>query len=218
MNPPVVDFTIGGTAALLNTLNMRPLIDQAILDALNSALVLPKRLAMGVRCDEYDPVTDSMGDGTGGMTAADTVRPLPRGLLKIRVVEGKNLQLGGGAMLGSPFVELAVGSRTVKTESAWSNAHPKFEAETASHGFFVDIPELQTLGVKVEVYRSSSFRGFGGKKFFESSAFLTPSSHVCRPQNNISYVTVLFSFSRTVHNIVHVVVLTIASRVSCTPL
>ena len=126
VNPPSVNFEIGALGQLVNFFNIRPMIDQAIHNAMCNSVVLPKRIVAGI----------ASNDKTFS-SAADIVRPLPRGILRVRVVAAKNLRRGA-----IPYCEISVGGTSHRTPPARNRINPTWDDAKSSSTFFGTGTEL----------------------------------------------------------------------------
>ena len=158
MNPPSVNFELAGVGKLVSFFNLRPVIDQAILDAMNNMMVLPKRMVSLQQNAQQN--SEIQLEDIFDNSAADIVRPLPRGVLKVRVKKARNLRGAGrlgpvGLLLNSeresePYVDISVGGVSYKTPHIKRDGNnPIWSEESASFIFLVDIPEQQSLSIRV---------------------------------------------------------------------
>lgn len=138
VDSPTISFRLAGAASILDRVNLYPIIDSIIDNAVADLCLLPKRIAIPI-----DPLTP----------IARILRPRPRGVLTLRVLRAENLR-GDDAGLplpffrkaktSDPYVKLQLGASRFRTPTVWKNCDPVWEKHN-SFSFIVDEPVLQVL-------------------------------------------------------------------------
>ncbi|XP_043988455.1 extended synaptotagmin-3 isoform X1 [Gambusia affinis] len=114
---PTLQINWTGMTNLLDSPGFSSLSEEAIVDIIASLLVLPNRMCI--------PLIDQL--------KVDEMRfPLPRGVVRVHVLEGRDLVAKDTYMMGlvkgksDPYLTLRVGNRLFRTKTIKENLHPKW--------------------------------------------------------------------------------------------
>ncbi|XP_073836437.1 extended synaptotagmin-like protein 2 isoform X4 [Musca autumnalis] len=116
LNNPNIDFNLVGVIDLLDMPGLSDLLRRIIVEQIGNVMVLPNKL----------PITLS-----NEVPATSLKMPEPEGVLRIHVVEAKDLMKKDISMLGKgksdPYAIINVGSQEFKTQIIDNNVNPKWD-------------------------------------------------------------------------------------------
>lgn len=116
LNNPNVDFNLVGIVDLLDMPGLSDMLRKVIVEQIGAVMVLPNKL----------PITLS-----DAVAAHDLKMPEPEGVLRIHVVEAKNLMKKDISVLGKgksdPYAIVTVGAQQFKTQTIDNNVNPKWD-------------------------------------------------------------------------------------------
>ncbi|XP_037038533.1 extended synaptotagmin-2 isoform X3 [Bradysia coprophila] len=135
LNNPNVDFNLVGIVDLLDMPGLSDMLRKIIVEQIGAVMVLPNKL----------PITLS-----DAVAAHDLKMPEPEGVLRIHVVEAKNLMKKDISVLGKgksdPYAIVTVGAQQFKTQTIDNNVNPKWDYWCEA---CVDVSHLTLLGIKL---------------------------------------------------------------------
>lgn len=116
LNSPRVDFNLVGVADVLDMPGLSDMLRKIIVEQIGAIMVLPNKLPITLNAD---------------VLASTLKMPEPEGVMRIHVVEAKDLMKKDIGMLGKgksdPYAIVSVGAQTFRTETIDSTVNPKWD-------------------------------------------------------------------------------------------
>ncbi|XP_018325864.1 extended synaptotagmin-2 isoform X2 [Agrilus planipennis] len=116
LNNPTIDFDLVGVADVLDFPGLGDLLRRIVTEQIASMMVLPNKFPVKLS-DEIE--------------AAELIRPEPEGILRVHVVEAKDLMKKDVSLLGKgksdPYAVITVGAQEFKTKTIPNTVDPKWD-------------------------------------------------------------------------------------------
>ncbi|GBP31229.1 Extended synaptotagmin-2 [Eumeta japonica] len=133
LNNPSIDFNLVGAVDILDMPGFSDILRRCIVEQVAAMMVLPNKLPIKLS-DEVPTV--------------DLRMPEPEGVLRIHLVQAKNLMKKDISMLGKgksdPYAIISVGAQQWKTKHIDNNVNPRWD-------FWCEARIMQTLGQALEI-------------------------------------------------------------------
>ncbi|XP_037945716.1 extended synaptotagmin-2 isoform X2 [Teleopsis dalmanni] len=134
LNNPNIDFNLVGALDFMDMPGLSDLLRRIIVEQIGAVMVLPNKLAIAMS-DEVPATTLKM--------------PQPEGVLRIHVVEAKNLMKKDIGVLGKgksdPYALINVGAQEFKTQIIENNVNPKWD-------YWCEARIFVELGQNIEIF------------------------------------------------------------------
>ncbi|XP_035781385.1 extended synaptotagmin-2-like isoform X2 [Anopheles albimanus] len=135
LNNPNIDFNLVGVVDLLDMPGLSDILRKIIVDQVAAIMVLPNKL----------PIVLS-----DGVPALSLKMPEPEGVLRIHVVEAKDLMKKDISMLGKgksdPYAIISVGAQQFRTQTIDNTVNPKWDYWCEA---CVDVTHQTLIGIKL---------------------------------------------------------------------
>ncbi|KAI4465022.1 extended synaptotagmin-like protein 2 isoform c [Holotrichia oblita] len=135
LNNPSLDFNLVGIADILDMPGLSDILRRIIIEQMASVMVLPNKFPIKL---------------SDIVEAAELKAPEPEGVLRVHVVEAKNLMKKDIGMLGKgksdPYAVITVGAQEFRTKTIQNTVDPKWDFWCEA---VVNSPEAQFLTLKL---------------------------------------------------------------------
>lgn len=132
LNSPHVDFNLVGVTDLLDLPGLSDMLRKIIIEQIGAIMVLPNKLPITLNADVQAstlkmPEPEVRGDLNHTDYTLLTMRYSSQGVMRIHVVEAKDLMKKDLMGKSDPYALVSVGAQTFRTETIDSTVNPKWD-------------------------------------------------------------------------------------------